>query len=1069
MGWRSRLAKVLGGGTEPAAMQQAEAAAQMTPATPFSPGTPISPFDGYSRQPRTHDFVTGYNISARPKSNERVSFETIRGLVDAYDVAQMCIWHRIDSIRALAWSLVPASGFTGDAEEAIKVGMAVLRKPDRQTPFAAWLAKWLYDILAFDAGTLYRLRNRGGRAIGLRVVDGTTIAPLLDYWGNSPEDPAEAYVQYVNGLPWNWLTRSDLIYEPFRPRSNSPYGQAPLETILLNSNTDLRFQQYFLQRFTEGNIPRAFASAPETWTPDQIEQFQLQWDALMLGNQDVKSQIRWLPGGGKIAWSNEKDFDDGFSLFLMRKTCAAYHIVPSDLGFTESVNKSSGETQADVQHRVGDLPLVAHIEGVITAFLRDDLGLPVEFAFDTGQEKEDRLALAQAWQIYIESGMASADEGREELLGLPTDPRRPTPRFFVARSGPVPLLAIEGIAGKIDPETHAPAEDQPVLPMPYVPAPGVIPKPGTPDAVASCAAEDAYQQQLHQALPAPGVAKEGAPAAAPAVTQGITAETGIHGVDLIGRTRDDDEDEGREDLVKREMAAFRRFRQTRRRSGVWRDFEFRTVDPVAAHRLNDAGRLAVRKAAGEIGVAGLAVRAADTGRVLMLQRALDPEDPAAGTWEFPGGHLEAGESPLQGAWREWAEETGCIPPPGAHTGTWTSANGVYRGLVWTVDNEAHVPVSGDRDQVSNPDDPDGDQVEAIAWWDPAQLEGNPAVRPELLDSLPAVLAALDQPQPGQEGVCPCGTPVAYDQIDGWQHHDGSIGHEDGESVSDKMAGIAKAADDDQEEDGDVGPSGDDSEPGPAWPGWDKDREAAGHWAPLIAGAFQSGVDSTAVATNWTAANAGATEPPTEEAAQNWLDNQPIDLPGAITPTMQGVYRDGYVIGSASAQATVDSRPADWSNWRPGDVDAGRLLMGRNADGGGLSAFLTDSNITIRSVAATRMNELGRALAAGAARGDSTDTIARDITGILSDPARAEMIAITELNRAISAASLGTYRVNGIEYVEWITAVDERVCPLCFTNTEAGARRLETQFPSGVYMPPAHPFCRCALSPVTAGM
>jgi hypothetical protein len=39
-------------------------------------------------------------------------------------------------------------------------------------------------------------------------------------------------------------------------------------------------------------------------------------------------------------------------------------------------------------------------------------------------------------------------------------------------------------------------------------------------------------------------------------------------------------------------------------------------------------------------------------------------------------------------------------------------------------------------------DPDFDQVEAIAWWDPTQLAGNPAVRPELLDSIDVVLPAL---------------------------------------------------------------------------------------------------------------------------------------------------------------------------------------------------------------------------------------------------------------------------------------------------------------------------------------
>ena len=129
-----------------------------------------------------------------------------------------------------------------------------------------------------------------------------TYGPLLDYWGNPPHEPAEAYVQYVNGLPWNWLTRGDLIYEPFRPRNNSPYGHAPIESVILNANTDIRFQVYFLQRFTEGNIPEAFASAPETWSPDQIEQFQEYWDSIMYGDQSRKHQIRWMPGGSTIAW-----------------------------------------------------------------------------------------------------------------------------------------------------------------------------------------------------------------------------------------------------------------------------------------------------------------------------------------------------------------------------------------------------------------------------------------------------------------------------------------------------------------------------------------------------------------------------------------------------------------------------------------------------------------------------------------------------------------------------------------------------------------------------------------------
>ncbi len=144
----------------------------------------------------------------------------------------------------------------------------------------------------------------------------------------------------------------------------------------------------------------------------------------------------------------------------------------------------------------------------------------------------------------------------------------------------------------------------------------------------------------------------------------------------------------------------------------------------------------------EVSVAGLVVRAADTGRVLMLQRALTEDDPAAGMWEFPGGHLNPGEDPLEGAMREWCEETGHTVPEGRVVGDWVACNEIYRGFVYEVPSEGDVSVIEDRDNVANPDDPGGDQVESLAWWDVDQLADNPAIRRELLADMGTVLSVL---------------------------------------------------------------------------------------------------------------------------------------------------------------------------------------------------------------------------------------------------------------------------------------------------------------------------------------
>lgn len=128
----------------------------------------------------------------------------------------------------------------------------------------------------------------------------------------------------------------------------------------------------------------------------------------------------------------------------------------------------------------------------------------------------------------------------------------------------------------------------------------------------------------------------------------------------------------------------------------------------------------------ELTHAGLVIKAADSGRVLMTQRTPyhADDDETYGSWEFPGGAIdEGGETAFQAALREFREETG-LELPENHRYEGASKNGTYLAIMVTVPNESWttnatlLPL----------------ETMGIGWFDPEHVEDSPLTRPEVDDS-----------------------------------------------------------------------------------------------------------------------------------------------------------------------------------------------------------------------------------------------------------------------------------------------------------------------------------------------
>lgn len=719
---------------------------------PFAPGRPLVPYYGYNRRPRQYDYRVGRNITSEARP-DRIPFATLKQLYDGYDIAQTAVRHTINDLRSMKLLFRPLDGFEKEAAASIVEARRRLRKPDGKTPFVTWLAKWMHDVLIYDAGALYRQRDKAGRLQGLIVVDGTSIAPMVDYYGDVPAPPAPAYQQFIQGIPWDWLSTDDLIYSPMWPSPASPYGTPALETVLVNANTDVRLQMFFLQFFTAGSVPEMMLTAPPDMSdPDSLAEMQELWDDWYEANQSGRHGARWVPEGTKaLAYKNIEQLDPKIAEYVARRTIAAFQRIPQDLGITSDVNRATSETQVDTQFRISTRPNMEYYSAFLNDELQEGWGLPVEVSFDDGREVQDRLMEAKAHQIYVSIGAESPDEVRESVLGYEVDNDNKVPRFFDSdRLGPTPLSFVYSVSGKVNPDSLSPAG--PVPQQPFVPLYGIredIPAPG-------------QQQSLQQ--PRSGQQEPAKPKGKgtrkPKGKKRPPRKPDVKPSTSTGQDQAKPTTSSAPAGVVKDLARWRSNARKRVANGqAPRLFENSQIPQPVVDVVWDVLKNATSRAdvdgvfdtvhavikaldGGEPPISGVALRAADTGRVLMLQRARTEGDPAAGALEFPGGHVDPGEDSVAAGRREWQEETGVPFPPNARkVSEWTSTNGVYRGHVFEVPTEAEVPLT-DRGQVDNPDNPDGDVFEAVMWMEPGHLSNNPMVRRELAAEAHLAQAAI---------------------------------------------------------------------------------------------------------------------------------------------------------------------------------------------------------------------------------------------------------------------------------------------------------------------------------------
>ena len=149
-------------------------------------------------------------------------------------------------------------------------------------------------------------------------------------------------------------------------------------------------------------------------------------------------------------------------------------------------------------------------------------------------------------------------------------------------------------------------------------------------------------------------------------------------------------------------------------------------------------------------------------------------------------------------------------------------------------------------------------------------------------------------------------------------------------------------------------------------------------------------------------------------------------------------------------------------WEEG-AGAVALELAFDLDNPRVQEVLGEIGALVRGMADTTIEDVRRLVGLQASEGWSMARLAEEIGRLSEDiaPNRARMIAVTETARAQSLGAMLAYQESGV--VTGLSWLVSDPCPICAANRDAVVP-LGEAFPSGHTAPPAHPACRCSISP-----
>lgn len=390
------------------------------------------------RFPRPYIYNSQTNPDRKPQSD--IPYSYLRRMATLYPIARACINRRIRQMTMLSWDITTIDEIEGEDQykkQIMQVKQFFKNPMGYKTRMRELLTILTDDLLTLDAISFEMRKTRGGEFLNLVPVDPATIVLRVTESGGTPEPPDIAYQQIILGHIVASFNTNEMIYDSLGSRSYSPYGLAPLESLILQAESALRGTMYNLDYLRENNVPEGFVTLPAeiATSKAKVEEWQEWFDAIVAGDSQMTHRLKILPGGAEYipAKKPEDMAFERFEMWLLQQTCAVFDVQPQDIGITYQVNKATGEEQGKIGDERGLYPLANFVKEIFDDIIQQEMGFEnLQFIW-RDLISRDRKAEIEIAEKEIKIGALSVDEYRveqgREPIGLD--------HFVMTGSGPV--------------------------------------------------------------------------------------------------------------------------------------------------------------------------------------------------------------------------------------------------------------------------------------------------------------------------------------------------------------------------------------------------------------------------------------------------------------------------------------------------------------------------------------------------------------------------------------------------------------------------------------------------------